>query len=564
MKQELGAVPVNPNDGVRLQDLTALSSVATNPTGYDVVLLIGQSNMSGRGTVDTVNYDIPDSGIDQYGASGPNGTIGPVGGTISAAVDPLAHADRIDLSNGLGPGTAFARWYMTTMKLGRRVLLVPAAYGGTPLVSTAQLGWRRGVTGNLYDQAVTQTKNALARAGSGASLVAALWIQGEADGDASITGAAYQTDLDALITGLRTDLSVPSLPFIIGQMVPEYLGTGTRGAIDTIQAATPGRLTNVGYTLGPTNLNKGDGNHYTDTGQRLMGRYLFATYRQVVAGGPAVTLNDGNLYVSNAGPPTITGTKTVGSTLTSTAGTWNNSPTSFTYQWTSGGIPIPGANSLTYVLTSADVGAIMGMNVVAHRAGYQDGSINMTQSGVVTSGTTYSADTFNRTASATVLGSTTTGAFAWTAQSGTWGIAATATAAYDSAVVASTNHSAVMNDTHADGTVSLTVGVVGATGNSGGVIVRATDNLNYLMFTNAGSMYTCVAGTYTKVGGVTNLVGANGDVLSITMIGTRIIARVNGFTQFDGTITNFSTNTKHGMRNYGNSTLTYDQFTHTA
>lgn len=555
-RQQLGVSPSGVNDAVRLADL---SSIALNPTGYDIVLLLGQSNMSGRGTVDTTNYDQPSPLVDQYGAAGP------LAGVVSAAVDPLAHADRLALGNTLGPGTAFARWYITTMKQGRRLMLVPAAYGGTPLVSTAQLGWRRGVSGNLYDQALQQTRSALGRAGSGSQIVAALWIQGEADGDASITGAAYQTDLDALITGLRTDLTLPNLPFIIGQMVPEYLGTGTRNAIDVVQAATPSRLANVGYTLGPTNQNKGDGNHYNDTGQRLMGRYLFAAYRQVILSGPAVTKDDGNLLLVNSAAPTISGTTTVGSTLTvASNGTWTPAATSYSYQWLSGGVPISGATASTYVLTASDVGAKMSVQVTAHKTGYVDVNAVSGYTAIVAGVTTYAADTFNRTASATVLGSTTTGAFAWTAQSGTWGIAATATAAYDSAVVASTNHSAVVNDTHADGTVSLTVGVVGATGNSGGVIVRATDNLNYLMFTNAGTMYTCIAGTYTNIGGVSNLTGANGDVLSVTMQGTTITARVNGITYFSGTVSNFSTNTKHGMRNYGNSTLTYDQFTHTA
>lgn len=555
-KQQLGVAPSSANDGVRLTDL---SSIALNPTGYDVVLLLGQSNMSGRGTVDTTNYDQPSPLVDQYGAAGP------LAGVVSAAVDPLAHADRLALGNTLGPGTAFARWYITMMPQGRRLLLVPAAYGGTPLVSTAQLGWRRGVAGNLYAQALQQTISALGRAGSGSKIVAALWIQGEADGDASITGAAYQTDLDALITGLRTDLSLPNLPFIIGQMVPEYLSTGTRTAIDTVQAATPSRLANVGYTLGPTNQNKGDGNHYNDTGQRLMGRYLFAAYRQVVLGGPAVTKDDGNLLLVNSAPPTISGATTVGSALTvAFTGTWTPSPTSFSYQWLSGGVPISGATNNTYTLTASDVGAKMSVQVTAHKSGYVDVTVASAYTAIIGSGTTYSADTFNRTASATVLGSTTTGAFAWTAQSGTWGIAAGGAAAYDSAVVASTNHSAVVNDAQANGTVSLTVGAVGATGNSAGVIVRATDNLNYLMFTNAGTMYTCIAGTYTSVGGTTGLSGANGDVLSVTMQGTTITARVNGITQFSGTVSNFSTNTKHGMRNYGNSTLTYDQFTHTA
>lgn len=53
--------------------------------------------------------------------------------------------------------------------------------------------------------------------------------------------------------------------------------------------------------------------------------------------------------------PTISGSTTVGSTLTTTPGTWTNSPT-LTRQWLRNSTPISGATGLTYVTTSDDVG----------------------------------------------------------------------------------------------------------------------------------------------------------------------------------------------------------------
>ena len=66
----------------------------------------------------------------------------------------------------------------------------------------------------------------------------------------------------------------------------------------------------------------------------------------------------GNSYGSapvNTVAPAVTGTATVGQTLTTTDGTWLGAPApTFTYQWQRTGVDISGATSSTYVLVAAD------------------------------------------------------------------------------------------------------------------------------------------------------------------------------------------------------------------
>lgn len=65
--------------------------------------------------------------------------------------------------------------------------------------------------------------------------------------------------------------------------------------------------------------------------------------------------------------PTITGTPTVGQTLTSTTGTWTGKPTPvFARQWNRDGVAISGATAATYLLAVADVGAVITVTVTAN------------------------------------------------------------------------------------------------------------------------------------------------------------------------------------------------------
>jgi hypothetical protein len=75
--------------------------------------------------------------------------------------------------------------------------------------------------------------------------------------------------------------------------------------------------------------------------------------------------------------PAITGTATEGQTLTASTGTWSGSPT-FAYVWKRGGVAIGSATASTYLLVTADVGAVITVTVTATNAG---GSADATSAG---------------------------------------------------------------------------------------------------------------------------------------------------------------------------------------
>lgn len=73
-------------------------------------------------------------------------------------------------------------------------------------------------------------------------------------------------------------------------------------------------------------------------------------------------------YPVNRTAPVVTGTGTVGQTLSCTTGTWLNSPT-FTYQWMANGINIAGATAATRVLAAGESGKTVSCMVTGTAAG---------------------------------------------------------------------------------------------------------------------------------------------------------------------------------------------------
>jgi hypothetical protein len=77
----------------------------------------------------------------------------------------------------------------------------------------------------------------------------------------------------------------------------------------------------------------------------------------------------------STGPPVLSGEARETQTLTGTVGNWSGSPTSFAYQWLrcagaagTGCVPVAGAISPAYLLTHADAGSTMRLEVTASNA----------------------------------------------------------------------------------------------------------------------------------------------------------------------------------------------------
>jgi hypothetical protein len=136
--------------------------------------------------------------------------------------------------------------------------------------------------------------------------------------------------------------------------------------------------------------------------------------------GPATSIPTADvlpLAPVNTAPPSIGGTAQQGATLTASAGTWSNGPTSFTYAWercASGTCsPISGATAATYVATVSDVGDTLEVAVTAANLGGSSGPATSAPTGTVTAATPVN------TVAPSISGTTQQGS-TLTASNGTW------------------------------------------------------------------------------------------------------------------------------------------------
>jgi hypothetical protein len=236
--------------------------------GFDIVLCIGQSNMAGRGTYDSL-IDVADPRVWQRG--GFNGDAR--NGTIFSGADPLHMVEAVE-TGSVGPATWFAKAYASTIPTNRRVLLVPAAQGGTTLVAPTPQ-WAPGTPGgSLYENAIAAANDAVTKAIAlypNSRFVGSIWIQGESDADNGVTQAAYVSALKTLIAGIRTRVTgAASSWFVIGGMVPEQItGNAAYGVIDLAHKQVAAETNKCAFVAGPSGYQSGV--HYLAGGVRILG-----------------------------------------------------------------------------------------------------------------------------------------------------------------------------------------------------------------------------------------------------------------------------------------------------
>ncbi|WP_179504343.1 MULTISPECIES: sialate O-acetylesterase [unclassified Sphingomonas] len=195
---------------------TDFSGVA--PTGFILVWMIGQSNVSGRAT--TLSSKTFQTGQAYKYVRASN--------TLATLADPTGNDATAAAGRGsMGPALAKRVQQLSNGKIG--CILINSAEGGTSIVGTG--AWS--ATGGSWSQAVTDLSNALTLAAAAQLPIIGCEVyiqQGETDADNGVAGATYKTaflDLQSRVQG------------VIGARVPMLITRiGTKNSGDTTGDAT--------------------------------------------------------------------------------------------------------------------------------------------------------------------------------------------------------------------------------------------------------------------------------------------------------------------------------------
>lgn len=221
---------------------------------FYLYLLVGQSNMAGRGEVQAEDKQ-------------PHPRVLTLGKDMKwvPAVDPI-HFDKPVA--GVGLGVTFGR-LMAEAQPGVTIGLIPCAVGGSPIASWETGGSHDKGKFHPWDEMVPRLRAAM----SVGTLKGILWHQGESDCNPN-QAQAYERRLHALIARLRDETKSPAMPFLAGQL-GKFEGkpwTPSHDVVDQAHRQLPEKVPHTAFISSEGLTDKGDKLHFDSKSMREFGK----------------------------------------------------------------------------------------------------------------------------------------------------------------------------------------------------------------------------------------------------------------------------------------------------
>lgn len=236
----------------------------SKPSEFHLYLLAGQSNMAGRGKVESQDQ-VAHSRVFVLSKSN----------QWKPAIDPL-HFDKSVAGVGLGKtfGEIIAEANPDVV-----IGLIPCAVGGSPIDSWTPGGYHPQTKTHPYDDCLARVEIAL----KDGVLKGILWHQGESDANAE-KSASYQEKLQQLVRRLRSEVSTSQVPFLVGQMgqFPERPWDQYRRQVDEAHQSLAKHLPRVAFVTSDGLGHRGDKVHFDSAAYRELGKRYAKAYLELV------------------------------------------------------------------------------------------------------------------------------------------------------------------------------------------------------------------------------------------------------------------------------------------
>jgi len=216
----------------------------------DIYILMGQSNMAGRGPLIFEDSMIQNSDVLMFSKDL----------KWVAAKNPI-HFDKPSVA-AVGPGLSFGLAMQAAYK-SKTIALVPTAVGGTSINFWTPGGFDKNTKKYPWDDAEKRIIEAMKYG----TVKGVIWHQGESDSNAE-SAEVYLPKLVDLIKRVRTLVGNENLPFIVGQLGrynPKY---------DNINKQTvklPALVTHTAIVSSEGLVDKGDNTHFDRASAIILG-----------------------------------------------------------------------------------------------------------------------------------------------------------------------------------------------------------------------------------------------------------------------------------------------------
>lgn len=235
--------------------LASFSKPEKPDPNFHLYLLVGQSNMAGRGVLTS-----------EYGnLSQPNVLMLNKEGKWVVASHPL-HFDK-PARAGVGPGLSFGL-EMAKADPSVRIGLIPCAVGGTAIESWEPGAMDRVTKKYPYDDAIARLRLAM----ESGVIKGIIWHQGEANSRTE-KSEGYLEKLEALIQRLRKNAKDKNLPFVAGEL-GRY--RDTYHLVNDQLRLLPGKVKHTALASSEGLVHKGDKTHFDAASATELGK-RFAT-----------------------------------------------------------------------------------------------------------------------------------------------------------------------------------------------------------------------------------------------------------------------------------------------